>query len=268
MTHDQVSIFEPACDNLQDQLAKILLQVDGPGHASIKGPKAAERLAIYRNNIFASLIEALADTFPVVKALIGNDFFNAMAAVFIQQNSPKSPILAFYGAELPAFIAAFSPASGLPYLGDLAALEYQYVQAFHSADAVSLDAEAIKNRLDCDPQLIEKGMTLHPSLATIISEFSVTSLWQAHQHDSTANRAMEKPATLPESAWIFRHGLNVKILPMEEGDCFFINQLLAGCAMGTAIANTQQSSGNFDLIRCLSQLVHHHLIINFTVPQA
>lgn len=51
------------------------------------------RLAVYRNNVVSSLIGALADTFPVVQALVGVDFLHAMAGVFVRQHPPRSRLL-------------------------------------------------------------------------------------------------------------------------------------------------------------------------------
>ena len=53
-----------------------------PGLRTWNGSDPARRLAVYRNNVVSSLIDALADTFPVVQRLVGTEFFRAMAGVF------------------------------------------------------------------------------------------------------------------------------------------------------------------------------------------
>ena len=53
-----------------------------PGLHAWNGSDPAARLAVYRNNVVSSLIDALADTFPVVQQLVGEEFFRAMAGVF------------------------------------------------------------------------------------------------------------------------------------------------------------------------------------------
>ena len=74
------------------------------------GSDPAARFAVYRNNVVSSLIDALAETFPVVQALVGVEFFRAMASLFVRQSPPRSRVLASYGAALPSFIASFAPA--------------------------------------------------------------------------------------------------------------------------------------------------------------
>ena len=93
------------------------------------------RLAVYRNNVLGSLVDGLVSSFPVVQALVGEDFFRAMAAMFVRVAPPCSPVLAEYGGGFANFIASFAPAGGLPYLPDIARLEFARIQAFHAADA-------------------------------------------------------------------------------------------------------------------------------------
>ena len=62
----------------------------------------------------AALWEALADTFPVGKELVGEEFFGAMAGLFVRAHPPASPLMQRYGGRLPDFIEAFAPARGKP----------------------------------------------------------------------------------------------------------------------------------------------------------
>src|SRR5258707_12955532 len=94
--------------------------------ASVTGDTipAAARLAVYRHHVFDSLGTALATTFPTVRALVGADFFRRLAHDFVRESLPMQPGLAGYGAGLPAFIAGYGPAGGLPYLADIARLDW------------------------------------------------------------------------------------------------------------------------------------------------
>src|SRR5689334_21117181 len=65
-------------------------------------------LQVYRNNVFASLTEALAAVYPVVKRLVGEPFFNQLARRFIRRHPSRSGNLHDFGAELPAFIATLA----------------------------------------------------------------------------------------------------------------------------------------------------------------
>ncbi len=103
------------------------------------GQPAAKRFGIYRNNVTVSLVNALSEVFPTVQNLVGEEFFRAMARLYVQDNPPTSRLLFEYGASFPAFIGQFEPAADLPFLPDVARLERLWLDSFHAADATPLD---------------------------------------------------------------------------------------------------------------------------------
>ncbi len=70
-----------------DIQAHMRRRLAGPRRAGARGsaPTAApalnRRFAVYRNNVAASLIEAMVQRFPAVCAIVGDEFFRAMARV-------------------------------------------------------------------------------------------------------------------------------------------------------------------------------------------
>ena len=72
-----------------------------------EGAADARRFAVYRNNIAASLIGALAARYPVTQRLVGEAFFRAMAGAFVAEAKPRSPVILHYGADFPDYIARF-----------------------------------------------------------------------------------------------------------------------------------------------------------------
>ena len=99
------------------------------------GSPATRRYAIYRNNVTVGLTEALEAGFPVIRKIVGERFFQAMAVVFVRNHPPTSPILAGYGAEMPGFLRGFEPVQHLKYLPDVARLELALRRAYHAGDA-------------------------------------------------------------------------------------------------------------------------------------
>ena len=96
---------------MQNSLYQALLEPHSPPPVGLtvwNGSDPAVRFAVYRNNIMASLTEALAENCPVLQRQVGDEFFRAMVAEFIRQHPPSSPVLAGYGHALPAWIASFS----------------------------------------------------------------------------------------------------------------------------------------------------------------
>lgn len=82
----------PAGQAWPDDFAAALLDPARPAPAGLtswNGSDPAQRFAVYRNNVTVSLIDALADTFPVVQALVGVDFFRTMAREFVRATSTR-----------------------------------------------------------------------------------------------------------------------------------------------------------------------------------
>src|SRR5262245_49147471 len=104
-----------------------------------------KRLQVYRNNTFMSLTEALKTTYPVVSALVGEKFFATVAKAHIAAQPPRAPRLAEYGAGFADFLAGFEPARALPYLPDVARLEWAINGAYHAPDDTGLTPQSLSS---------------------------------------------------------------------------------------------------------------------------
>ncbi len=241
------------------------LLADGPrcpdGLRTWNGSDPAPRFAVYRNNVIVSLIDALADTYPVTRALVGDDFFHAMARAYARAHPPRSPVLAHYGADFADFVVVFGPAASLPYLPDVARLEWLYVLAFHAADADPLATDRIAALLADPDRLRQTRFVLHPSLAVLQSAYAVASLWAAHQ-DRSPLSAIDPVAG--EAALVRRNGLQVEILRLDRAAAEFIAALRQGRCLGDAADAALSLAADFDLAGCLGQLIRSGAIIAIT----
>lgn len=221
------------------------------------GSDPEARFAVYRNNVTASLIDALAETYSVTQQLVGEDFFRAMARQYVHQSPPRSAMLTEYGAEFPDFVAAFAPVRQLPYLADLAALEQLYVQAYHAADAEPITAEQLQSLLADPDALADCRLMLHPSLRLHRSDYAVVSLWAAHQDEGDLSGIDIHKF---ESAWILRSGLQVAVFNMGRGDFHFARALRRGAPFAQAVDAALQQDPDFDLQACLALMLREQLI--------
>jgi len=226
-----------------------------PGLTAWNGSDPARRFAVYRNNVMVSLIDALADTYPVTQALVGEDFFRGMAAVFARANPPHSPVMAHYGAGFAGFIEGFPAATGLPYLADLARLEMLRVEAYHAADAAAVPHEEIALLLSASARLPEARFTLHPSLRILVSPCSVVSLWAAHQAEDVDPALAALDTSLPESALVIRVLLDVEIYRITTSMATFIRHLQQGLGLGAAVDLALTADAAFDMADALALLL-------------
>jgi hypothetical protein len=239
---------------LQARFAAALLNPEAPAPAGLRvraGDSAARCLAVYRNNVVVSLIDALAERLPVVLRLVGEAFFRAMARDFVRGNPPETPLLAAYGDAFPDFIASFPPAAGVPYLADVARVEAARTRAYHAADADPLDARAFAA---VEPErLPDCRLALHPSAAVIRSYWAVASIWAAHQ-DGGEPEAVD-PA-VPEDALVVRIGDEVAVERLTgAGFATFLAALADGARLGDAAAQAADETDDFDPAQALAALI-------------
>lgn len=146
------------------------------GITALDPSEAEQRFNVYRNNVMVSLTEALTARFPVVRRLVGDDFFGAMARVFIEYHKPTSPVLQEWGKEFAIFLDRFSPLKEYPYLGDVARIEFARGVAFHAADAAPIEASTLSA---ANPETLRMG--LHPSVQVLKLRYAAVSIWQRNQ---------------------------------------------------------------------------------------
>lgn len=159
-----------------------------PGLVDPLGRPALRRFDVYRNNVAVSLVAALEEGFPVVRQLVGEAFFAAMALVFLRAHPPQGPVLSGYGAAFPTFLAQFPPVAHLGYLPDMARLELLLRDSYHAADAVPVAADALA-ALPVAALLASRTL-LAPSLRLLPSRWPVQAIWCAH-HDGSADAPMQ-----------------------------------------------------------------------------
>ena len=250
----------------QATFAAALLTPDLPcpvGLRAWNGSDPSARLAVYRNNVVSSLIDAVADTFPVVQELVGEEFFRAMASVFVRQHPPRARVLAHYGSEFADFVDGFEPARTVAYLADVARLEWARVFAYHAADADPLTAERLRAVMSSGEDLGALKLVCHPSISVLVSACAIVSLWAAHQGNSDLSAV--NPA-LAESALVVRPGLDVLVLRLPPGAARFVIALLDGAGLADAAALAAGEAADFDLPNVLALLMGHGALTTASFP--
>ena len=151
------------------------------------GPGAADfdaRLAIYRANGRANYRNALAATYPVVRRLTGTPFFAATVDAFVAAHPSCSGDLNVYGGRLAGFLERYGPAANLPYLPDVARLEWALDEANRAADAPRApDAVLAALSIVAPERLPHVRLALDASCRLVSSAFPIQRIWRANQSD-------------------------------------------------------------------------------------
>ncbi len=213
---------------------------------------ASTRLGIYRNNVLINYRNALRDTYPVVLRLVGDEFFNAAARVFARESPSASGDLHDYGEEFCGFLAAFPPAQNLPYLADVARLEWAVHRVFHAADTAPLDlsrlAEIGEDRLSA------LRFNLSPAARVINSLYPIARIWQVSQPgylgDDTVS--LEEGA---QRVLVIRRDYVIELKPLSVGEHAMLRSLEAGHSLGHAVNETLAADPDFDVEKFMIDFV-------------
>ena len=184
--------------------------------AAIHGEQAAGSLAVYRAQALAGWRAALAAAYPVVARLVGPAFFDEAADRYAGRHPSTSGDLHEFGDAFARFLGAYAPASGLPWLGDVARLEWALHHSAFAADAAPFDFASLA-ALAPDRQG-DVVLQWHPATRRISSPHPILSLWEANQRsrDGTPDRMTGPDKVIVTRA---RDGLRVRLLDAVEWRC-------------------------------------------------
>lgn len=198
------------------------------------GAAAGKRFDVYRNNVAVSLSDALEAAFPVVRKLVGDEFFRAMAGVFLRKHPPKSPLMMFYGDAMPQFLGRFEPTKSIGYLPDIARIELAMRHAYHAEDATPVDPETL-GALAADA-LMGAKLRIAPATQTVTSDFPVHAIYLANTQADAP-----KPVMRAEAALITRAGFDPQIHRINATSAACIEALKKGHSLGHAMATADDT---------------------------
>lgn len=229
-------------------------------HAHGMRPEA--RLTIYRNNILHNYQQALCDVYPVVERLVGEEFFAFAARRYIPGHPSHHGNLHCFGAGFGAFLDGFAPAAALPYLGDVARLEWHVHDVFHAADHEPMSIE----RLSALPveQLPHIVCVLHPASRLFASPFPVDCIWQLNQPDAAADETIDLDAG---RVWLLvrRRGFVIEVEALNEAHYALLAALRDGLTLQQALGRTLALAPEFDFAGFLQQRVGDATVVDCLV---
>ncbi|HEY9163237.1 MAG TPA: DNA-binding domain-containing protein [Magnetovibrio sp.] len=244
-----------ALAELQSRIRDTVLGGDG---AHLQGVVANDRLGyerrlnVYRNNTTLLLHDALATQFPVTAQLVGDEFFAHLAKAFLRIHPPQSPCLFEYGDGFADFIETFPGAQTLPYLADVARLEWARVCAVHATDTPMLIPAALSTVAAEDYGRLT--FTPLPASSIITSPFPIHAIWALHLADADPQATIHLDAGF-EAVLVTRPGIEVQTALLEPGEAFFMTQLFSGVSVTEAFTRAQEQNDDFDLAHALSTVL-------------
>ena len=212
---------------------------------------AARRLQIYRNNLVGSLSDALEAVYPAVARLVGARYFRQLAHGYIVEHPSRAGNLHDFGSALPEHIAGQPGLVGLPYLADVAHLEWACHEVYHEADSEAL-APALLAQVAPDMQL-QLRLNLAPATRLLTSAYPVLRIWTANRpgaDEASTTISLEEGGV---HLLVARRNGEVEFRVLGDAEYVWLRALASNATLAEATAAAIGHVPDFDLGGVLSR---------------
>jgi uncharacterized protein len=216
----------------QGAFLRAILAEDGFSAAAIRAQftdASAHRLAVYADGYVARVDESLGEVYPAVARVVGNEAFHRLVHAYARAHQPASWDLGRAGEQFPGYVAALPDLAELPFLGDLARLEWALHAAFFTQRG-----EASLARPATPEALAAWRPRFSPAMAVVTSPWPVVDLWELREKPDAEVNLQVKDR--PQAALVYQdveHG--VRLARLSPAQARIHAALSAGGTFGEAL---------------------------------
>ncbi|MGY6258169.1 HvfC/BufC family peptide modification chaperone [Paraburkholderia caledonica] len=195
------------------------------------------RLGIYRNTSVSVMTTALRLVFPAVRHLVGEEFFEGASRLFAAQFPPRSAWLDEYGSDFPAFLAQLSHAASVPYLADVARLEWQVNLVLHAPETPPLELARLAAL--SEPQLARTRLVRRTDVRLVRCEFPVDAIWRTVLDGDDRAMAAIDLSDAPVWLRVLRTADGLEVVRLKENEWRLLDALFSGQPLHAALAEAR-----------------------------
>jgi hypothetical protein len=221
-----------------------------------------ERMGLYRGNARAARRLALTNAYPVLAALTGEAYFDALALAYARAHPSRDADLNRFGAQLPEFIERYETDARYAYFGDVARLEWALHTANYAANATPLTAQQWQ-ALGAE-RLAQSHLVVHPACAALALRFDAVAIWRAHQPGGMWPERVDAPtwALVARPQWrptvlVHTHAAHAAFVALRDG-----------ATLDNALAQAFDIDPAFDFGGQWRAWIEAHAIVGVTSAQA
>lgn len=237
----------PSLRDTQRWLAGVILDparlddpsLDPSAVVAADGETARIRLGAYTGGYPARIEEALGETFPALRHVLGGPTFHALMHRYLPHVPAGIYNLNDVGENLPAHLAADAVAADVPLAVDLARLELAVQRAFHSTlvppfDSATLAAWTLD---DWEAAIVR----FQPGVAVVRSPWPVRDVWAARTQPRESIDIVVEGR--PQCVLVHRVGLRVTVDAIDPTETSVLERLLAGETLGATMGALADEGG-------------------------
>lgn len=202
----------------------------------------------------AAQVGSLAGLFPVVRKLLGEESFTALAAQFVGASEAVS-VLPRLDEKFPQFLRGFGRGASIEYLADIAEFEKARATATRFPRIPPFPPFRLSSALR-DP-IDTMRFDFHPSVSLVKSRFPIVTIWESNRRDEDC--ALKRWGA--ERALIASCLSGVAVWRLSLGGFGFLGALSDGATWAEAIEVACASDRDFDVDLGRSLLIEADILI-------
>lgn len=220
-------------------------------------------LALYRRLIRTNYTQVLAVTYPALRRLVGQRYFDILARGYLKKYPSTSGDLFPYGRRLPAFLHELQVPR---LLVELARLEWACHEVYQAADAPPLPQDQLQAMASVDPSRVT--FQFHAATRLLSFPFQVHRVWQALQPEASSDEVVDLPLPEEETGVVVTRGEGqVQVTPLARLDYLLLEALSRGVDVASVEGMAIESEPEFDFAWFIATVLNLHMISGFSVKE-
>jgi len=205
---------------------------------------ARVRLGAYTGGYPARIEEALAETFPALRHVLGVSSFHALMHRYLPHVPAGIYNLNDAGDALPDYLSRDPIAADVPLAVDLARLELAVQGAFHATLGPAFDSAQLGGWTldDWDAAVVR----FQPGVALVRSPWPIHDVWQARTQPRESIDIVVEGR--PQSVLAYRAGASLLVTVIDEREAGVFASLLAGETLGATMGALAADGGTTDAV--------------------
>ncbi|MDZ7841208.1 MAG: DNA-binding domain-containing protein [Gammaproteobacteria bacterium] len=205
---------------------------------------ARDRLAVYADAYRLRLLEVLAEDFPGLHGMIGDQSFEALGTAYIDANPSDHPSVRWYGRRLPGFLRSTDPYREQPLLAEMAEFEWAQGEVLDAADSPVVELDTLGALAPA--AWPDMHISFQSALRRLDLAWNVPALWQAvHDGTDAPPEPRHLEAAVPWLLW--RRDLKVHWRSLEDDERWAIDAVRGGCSFGELCEGLLARTGDADV---------------------
>lgn len=219
---------------LADFRTRLAAALFAPADAPRPAPFDQPGFVVYRNTVRRGAMEALVANYPTLGRMVGDEWLQAAAAIYVESHWPRSPVLLDYGADFAAFLADFPPATAMPYLAEVARFDRAWTECHIAGDAPMLSLNELAG---LGEGIAAVRLRPHPAARWVwCDQAPAFELWQRHRE----NLGLAELAWRPDGGLLTRPEGAVRWQPVARAAAALLDACADGALLAEALDRAQR----------------------------